>query len=129
MSIPTDLKYTKSHEWVKTEANGTISVGITDHAQELLGDMVFVELPQVGDTFEQKQECAVAESVKAAADIYSPVSGEVVEVNAPLVDSPEEINQDAFNTWLFKLKPSNPAELDGLLDAAGYQTILDNEDH
>lgn len=129
MSIPTDLKYTKSHEWVKTETDGTVSVGITHHAQELLGDMVFVELPQVGDTFAQKQECAVAESVKAAADVYAPVSGEVVEVNTPLVDSPENINQDAFGSWLFKLKPSDPAELDGLLDAAGYQEVLDSEDH
>ncbi|MCP5246140.1 MAG: glycine cleavage system protein GcvH [Burkholderiales bacterium] len=129
MSIPTDLKYTKSHEWVKTEANGTVSVGITHHAQELLGDMVFIELPQVGDTFAQKQECAVAESVKAAADVYAPVSGEVVEINSPLVDNPENINQDAFGSWLFKLKPSNPSELDGLLDAAGYQEVLDSEDH
>jgi len=129
MSIPTDLKYTKSHEWVRTEADGTVTVGITDHAQELLGDMVFVELPQVGDTFAQKQECAVAESVKAAADVYSPLSGEVVEVNTPLVDSPEDINQDAFNAWLFKLKLSNSAELEGLLDAEGYQAILDSEEH
>ncbi len=129
MSIPTDLKYTKSHEWVKTEADGTVTVGITDHAQELLGDMVFVELPQVGDTFTQKQECAVAESVKAAADVYCPISGEVVEVNTPLVDSPENINQDAFNSWLFKLKPSNSDELGGLLDAEGYQTLLDSEEH
>ena len=129
MSIPTDLKYTKSHEWVKTEADGTVTVGITDHAQELLGDMVFVELPDVGKTFSQKQECAVAESVKAAADVYSPISGEVVEVNSALVDNPEKINEDAFNAWLFKLKPSNASELDGLLDAAGYQNVLDNEDH
>ncbi|SEQ79746.1 glycine cleavage system H protein [Nitrosomonas sp. Nm51] len=129
MSIPTDLKYTKSHEWVKTEADGNVSVGITDHAQELLGDMVFVELPQVGDTFTQKQECAVAESVKAAADVYSPVSGEVTEVNSALADNPENINQDAFGSWLFKLKPSNPAELEGLFDAAGYQALLDNEEH
>ena len=129
MSIPTDLEYTTSHEWVKTEADGTVTVGITDHAQELLGDMVFVELPDVGKTFSQKQECAVAESVKAAADVYSPISGEVVEVNSALVDNPEKINEDAFNAWLFKLKPSNASELDGLLDAAGYQNVLDNEDH
>ena len=129
MSIPTDLKYTTSHEWVKTEADGTVTVGITDHAQEFLGDMVFVELPDVGKTFSQKQECAVAESVKAAADVYSPISGEVVEVNSALVDNPEKINEDAFNAWLFKLKPSNASELDGLLDAAGYQNVLDNEDH
>ncbi|MDR4651757.1 MAG: glycine cleavage system protein GcvH [Nitrosomonas sp.] len=129
MSIPSDLKYTRSHEWVKIEADGTVTVGITDHAQELLGDMVFVELPKVGDSFSQKQECAVAESVKAAADVYSPISGEVIEVNSALADSPEKINQDAFGSWLFKLKPGNPAELDGLLDATGYQEVLDNEDH
>jgi glycine cleavage system H protein len=129
MSIPSDLKYTRSHEWVKIEADGTATVGITDHAQELLGDMVFVELPKVGDSFSQKQECAVAESVKAAADVYSPISGEVIEVNSALADSPEKINQDAFGSWLFKLKPGNPAELDGLLDATGYQEVLDNEDH
>ncbi|HQU62637.1 MAG TPA: glycine cleavage system protein GcvH [Nitrosomonas sp.] len=129
MSIPSDLKYTRSHEWVKIEADGTVTVGITDHAQELLGDMVFVELPKVGDSFSQKQECAVAESVKAAADVYSPISGEVIEVNSALADSPEKINQDAFGSWLFKLKPGNPAELDGLLDAAGYQEVLDSEDH
>ncbi|MDC8445948.1 MAG: glycine cleavage system protein GcvH [Nitrosomonas sp.] len=129
MSIPSDLKYTRSHEWVKIEADGTVTVGITDHAQELLGDMVFVELPKVGDSFSQKQECAVAESVKAAADVYAPISGEVIEVNSALADSPEKINQDAFGSWLFKLKPGNPAELDGLLDAAGYQEVLDSEDH
>lgn len=129
MSIPSDLKYTRSHEWVKAEADGTVTVGITDHAQELLGDMVFIELPKVGDSFSQKQECAVAESVKAAADVYAPISGEVIEVNSALTDSPEEINQDAFGSWLFKLKPGNPSELDGLLDAAGYQEVLDSEDH
>lgn len=129
MSIPSDLKYTSSHEWVKVEADGTVTVGITDHAQELLGDMVFIELPEVGKTFSQKQECAVAESVKAAADVYSPISGEVVEVNSSLADNPEKINEDAFGSWLFKLKPGNAAELDGLLDAAGYQNVLDNEDH
>jgi len=129
MSIPSDLKYTRSHEWVKIEADGTVTIGITDHAQELLGDMVFVELPKVGDSFSQKQECAVAESVKAAADVYSPISGEVIEVNSALADSPEKINQDAFGSWLFKLKPGNPAELDGLLNAAGYQEVLDSEDH
>jgi len=129
MSIPSDLKYTRSHEWVKIEADGTATVGITDHAQELLGDMVFVELPKVGDSFSQKQECAVAESVKAAADVYSPISGEVIEVNSALADSPEKINQDAFGSWLIFSEPGNPAELDGLLDAAGYQEVLDNEDH
>ena len=129
MSIPTNLKYSKSHEWVKSEADGTVTVGISHHAQELLGDMVFIELPEVGRTLKQKEECAVAESVKAAADVYSPISGEVTAVNSPLVDEPGKINEDAYSAWLFKLKPSNPAELDGLLDAAAYAELVENEDH
>ena len=129
MSIPTNLKYSKSHEWVKSEADGTVTVGITHHAQELLGDMVFIELPEVGRQLKQKEECAVAESVKAAADIYSPISGEVTEVNSPLVDEPDKINKDAYSAWLFKLKPSNIAELGGLLDAAAYTELVENEEH
>ena len=129
MSIPTQLKYTKSHEWVKPEADGTVTIGVTHHAQELLGDMVFVELPQIGRKLAQKEECAVAESVKAAADVYSPISGEVTAVNSGLESEPEKINQDAYSAWLFKLKPANPAELDGLLDAAAYAELLENEDH
>lgn len=129
MSIPTNLKYSKSHEWVKSEADGTVTVGITHHAQELLGDMVFIELPEVGRQLKQKEECAVAESVKAAADIYSPISGEVTAVNSPLVDEPEKINKDAYSAWLFKLKPSNAAELDGLLDATAYTELVENEEH
>jgi glycine cleavage system H protein len=129
MSIPTHLKYSKSHEWVKSEADGTVTVGITHHAQELLGDMVFIELPEVGRQLKQKEECAVAESVKAAADIYSPISGEVTAVNSPLIDEPEKINKDAYSAWLFKLKPSNAAELDGLLDAAAYTELVENEEH
>ncbi len=129
MSIPTDLKYTNSHEWVKPESDGTVTIGVTHHAQELLGDMVFVELPQVGHTLAQKEECAVAESVKAAADVYAPISGEVVAVNSELESEPEKINQDAYSAWLFKLKPSDSSELDGLLDASGYQTLLENEQH
>ena len=129
MSVPTNLKYSKSHEWVKPEADGTITVGITHHAQELLGDMVFIELPEVGRKLKQKEECAVAESVKAAADVYSPISGEVIAVNSPLTDEPGRINEDAYSAWLFKLKPSNTAELDGLLDAATYTELVENEDH
>lgn len=129
MSIPTNLKYSKSHEWVKPEADGTVTVGITHHAQELLGDMVFIELPEVGRTLKQKEECAVAESVKAAADIYSPISGEVIAVNSPLVDEPGKINEDAYSSWLFKLKPSNVAELDGLLDVAAYTELVESEEH
>lgn len=129
MSIPANLKYSKSHEWVKPEADGTVTIGITHHAQELLGDMVFVELPEVGKTFKQKEECAVAESVKAAADVYSPISGEVIAVNSPLADEPGKINEDAYGSWLFKMKPSNPAEIDALLDAAAYTELVANEDH
>lgn len=129
MSIPTNLKYSKSHEWVKSEADGTVTVGITHHAQELLGDMVFIELPEVGKTLKQKEECAVAESVKAAADVYSPISGEVIAVNSPLVDEPGKINEDAYSAWLFKMKPSNTAEIDGLLDAAAYTALVESEDH
>lgn len=129
MSIPTNLKYSKSHEWVKSEADGTVTVGITHHAQELLGDMVFIELPEVGQTLKQKEECAVAESVKAAADVYSPISGEVIAVNSPLVDEPGKINEDAYSAWLFKMKPSNTAEIDGLLDAAAYTALVESEAH
>ena len=129
MSIPTQLKYSKSHEWVKSEADGTVTVGISHHAQELLGDMVFIELPEVGRNLKQKEECAVAECVKAAADVYSPISGEVTVVNSPLVDEPGKINEDAYSAWLFKMKPSNVAELDGLLDAAAYSELVESEDH
>ena len=129
MTTPTNLKYTKSHEWVKPEADGTVTIGITHHAQELLGDLVFVELPAVGRTLKQGEECAVVESVKAAADVFAPVAGEVVAANAELADAPEKINQDAYVAWLFKLKPAAPAELTGLLDAAAYQAIADADKH
>ncbi|HRQ05454.1 glycine cleavage system protein GcvH [Nitrosomonas halophila] len=129
MSIPAELKYAKSHEWVKLEADGTVTIGITQHAQELLGDMVFVELPQVGRNLAQREECAVVESVKAASDVYAPVSGEVIEVNSELESAPEKINQEPYAAWLFKLKLSDPAELDGLLDANGYQQALESEAH
>lgn len=129
MDIPTNLKYTKSHEWVRLEDDGSATIGITQHAQELLGDMVFVEIPQVGRKLKQKEECAVVESVKAAADVYAPISGEVTAVNPELESAPEKVNQDAYAAWLFKLKPTNTAELDGLLDAADYQKILESEAH
>jgi glycine cleavage system H protein len=129
MTTPDNLKYTKSHEWVKQEADGTVTVGITHHAQELLGDLVFVETPAVGRALKQGDECAVVESVKAAADVFAPVSGEVIAVNAELADAPEKINQDAYGAWMFKLKPANPAELTGLLDAAAYQAIAGAEKH
>ena len=129
MSIPSDLKYTQSHEWVRAEVDGTVTVGITHHAQDLLGDMVFVETPTVGRQLAAKEECAVVESVKAASDVYAPVTGEVVAVNEALESAPESINQDPYGAWMFKLKPANPADLDGLLDAAGYQAVADAEGH
>lgn len=129
MSIPTHLKYTKSHEWVKPEEDGTVTIGITHHAQELLGDMVFVELPQTGRKLEKKEECAVVESVKAAADVYAPIGGEAIAANADLESEPEKINQDAYSAWLFKLKPDNASDLDDLLSAADYEKLLENEDH
>ncbi|MCO6426942.1 glycine cleavage system protein GcvH [Nitrosomonas communis] len=129
MSIPTHLKYTKSHEWIKAESDGTVTIGITQHAQELLGDMVFVELPKIGRTLAQKEECAVVESVKAAADVYSPLAGEVVAVNSELESSPEKINQDPYLAWLFKLKLANAADLESLLDAQGYEKVLESEEH
>jgi glycine cleavage system H protein len=129
MTTPANLKYTKTHEWVKLEADGTVTIGITHHAQEMLGDLVFVETPAVGCKLKQGKECAVVESVKAAADVYAPLSGEVVAANAELADAPEKINADAYAAWMFKLKPDNPAELGGLLDAAAYQAIADAEKH
>lgn len=122
-NVPATLKYAASHEWVLLNADGTVTIGITDHAQEALGDLVFVEQPEVGATFEAEKEIAVVESVKAAADVYAPIAGEVVEVNQAVVDAPESVNQDAYAAWLFKMKPANVADLDKLLDAAGYQAI------
>ncbi|MBC3919568.1 glycine cleavage system protein GcvH [Undibacterium sp. CY18W] len=120
MNVPADLKYTTSHEWVRTEADGTITVGITEFAQDALGDIVFVDLPKVGTVLDAGKDCAVVESVKAAGDIYAPVTGEVVAINEALADAPESINADAFAAWLFKLKPANIADVDGLLSAETY---------
>lgn len=129
MSNPTDLKYTASHEWVKTEADGTITVGITQHAQELLGDMVFVEAPAAGSKLNAKEECAVVESVKAAADIYAPVAGEVTATNSDLDSTPESINETPYEAWLFKMKPDNAADVEALMDATAYQAHVDSEAH
>lgn len=123
MNIPADLKYTASHEWVRVEADGSISVGITDHAQSALGDIVFLELPEPGRRLAANEACAVVESVKAASDIYAPVAGEVLAKNEAVIDAPEKVNQDPYGTWLFKLKPTDPAELGGLLDAAAYTQV------
>ena len=128
--LPADLKYSKSHEWVRDEGDGTVTVGITDHAQELLGDLVFVELPEVGTPVEMEGECAVVESVKAASDVFSPVSGEVVEVNELLADAPETINQDAYEEgWIFRVKLTNPSEVDALMDANSYAEHSESEEH
>jgi glycine cleavage system H protein len=129
MSNPSNLKYTSTHEWVKNEADGTISIGITQHAQELLGDMVFVETPAVGRKLKAKEECAVVESVKAAADVYAPVSGEVTAVNSELDSKPEAINADPYAAWMFRMKPDNAAEVAALMDAAAYQAVVDSEAH
>ncbi len=125
-NIPSELKYVTSHEWVREEGDNIVTVGITEHAQELLGDMVFVELPEVDDAISTGDDVAVAESVKAASDIYAPVSGTVIEVNEELEDSPELVNSDAFGEgWLFKVKLDDTAELDNLLDAEGYANSID----
>jgi len=129
MSNPANLKYTASHEWVKTESDGTISVGITQHAQELLGDMVFVETPAVDRKLKAKEECAVVESVKAAADIYAPVNGVVTAVNSELDSAPEAINSAPYSAWIFRMKPDNPADVAALMDAKAYQTVVDSEAH
>ncbi|MBI3170975.1 MAG: glycine cleavage system protein GcvH [Hydrocarboniphaga effusa] len=120
--VPNDLRYAKSHEWAKKQPDGTVLIGITDHAQAALGDLVFVEVPKVGRQIKAGEACAVVESVKAASDVYAPVSGEVVEANPDLANAPETLNQDPYGKgWMFKLKPSSAAELDQLLDAAAYQ--------
>jgi glycine cleavage system H protein len=129
MTIPTELRYTTSHEWARREADGSVSVGITHHAQDRLGDIVFVEPPALGKRVERGQECGVVESVKAAADIYAPLSGEVVAVNDTLGGAPEAVNQDAYAAWMFRLRLSDAAQWDGLLDAAAYQKLVESESH
>lgn len=129
MSIPTDIKYTATHEWARLETDGSVTIGITDHAQDLLGDMVFVENPTVGRTLTAGEECAVVESVKAASDVYAPIAGEVVAVNEAIEAEPQKLNEDAFAHWMFRIKPANAADLDGLMDAAAYQAAVDAEEH
>lgn len=129
-NVPSDLKYTKTHEWVRDEGDGVVTIGITDHAQELLGDLVFVELPDVGATLDVGGDCAVVESVKAASDVYAPLTGEVLEVNETLADAPETINQDAYGDgWMFKLKLADAGELDALMGAEAYTEHAESEDH
>ena len=127
--IPADLKYTKSHEWVKSGADGIVTIGITDHAQAALGDLVFVEPPKQGRKLKAGESCAVVESVKAASDVYSPIAGEVVAGNDALNDAPESINKDAYGAWLMKLKPDNAKDVDGLMDAKAYEKFLADEAH
>ena len=128
MNTPTNLKYAASHEWARLDVDGSVAIGITDHAQEALGDIVFLELPAVGRVVKAGEECAVVESVKAASDIYAPVSGEVVDINQAAADAPESVNTDAYAAWLFRVKPADAAqattELAGLLDAAAYGATL-----
>ncbi|GGB44807.1 glycine cleavage system H protein [Oceanisphaera marina] len=127
-NIPSELKYARTHEWVRLEGNGEAVVGISEHAQDLLGDMVFVELPEVGRTVDASEDCAVAESVKAASDIYAPVGGEIIAVNEALEDSPELVNSDPYGDgWLFRIKLSDDSDLEELLDANDYQNSIDEE--
>ncbi|MDO9238626.1 MAG: glycine cleavage system protein GcvH [Methylicorpusculum sp.] len=123
--LPDNLKYAKTHEWAKLEDDNLVRVGITDFAQSELGDLVFIELPKIGRQLKTGEQCSVVESVKTASDLYSPVSGEVVSVNENLNDSPEQVNDDAYTSWLFCIKADNPSELDALMDADDYQKMID----
>ncbi len=129
-NIPVELKYAKTHEWARTNDDGSVTVGISDSAQDQLGDMVFIEVPEVGQSVESGEGCAVVESVKAASDVYAPVAGEVVEVNEGLADSPETVNQDAYGEgWLFRMQPGNAGDMDALMDSDAYADFLASEDH
>lgn len=129
-NIPDKLKYTQSHEWVRDDGDGIVTIGITDHAQELLGDLVFVELPEIGSHLDAGDDAAVVESVKAASDVYSPLGGEVVEINEALAAAPESINESAYEDgWIYRLRMADAEELDGLLDADAYTQHCENEDH
>jgi glycine cleavage system H protein len=129
-SIPSDLKYLESHEWVRVESDGTVTIGISDHAQGALGDLVFVEVPEVGKALKKGNAAAVVESVKAASDVYSPISGEVVAANESLGSAPELVNSDPYGQgWLFKIKPTNKDELSQLLDAQAYEKVVESEAH
>ncbi len=126
MDIPTDRKYSESHQWARTEADGRISVGITHYAQELLGDLIFVEAPAPGRKVARGEQCGSVESVKSASDIYAPVSGQVSAINSELDKTPEKINQNAYEAWIFKLEPADIAEIATLLDADGYRALIEN---
>jgi glycine cleavage system H protein len=120
MNIPQNLYYTESHEWVRIESDGTITIGITDHAQEALGDIVFLELPEAGKQYGAGDACAVVESVKAASDIYAPVAGEIIAANDDVTSAPEKVNSDAYSSWLFKMKPADVSKVEALLSAEAY---------
>ncbi len=124
MNVPKELKYADSHEWMRAEADGTVTIGITDHAQEALGDLVFIELPAVGRQLKAGEACAVVESVKAASDVYAPIAGEVVAANADVTAAPESLNENPYTHWLFRLKPAMPDSLAGMLDAAAYEKLI-----
>lgn len=126
-NIPTELRYSATHEWARLEADGSVSIGISDHAQEALGDVVYVELPEAGALLEAGQGAGVVESVKAASDIYTPISGKVIAINEALIDHPECVNSAPYENWFFRIHPSNAAELDALLDAAGYQAVCSTD--
>ncbi len=129
-NIPVELRYTRTHEWARQNDDGSITVGISDNAQDQLGDMVYIEVPEVGQAVTAGDACAVVESVKAASDVYSPVSGEVVEVNETLADAPETVNQDAYGAgWLFRVQPGNAGELDGMMDGDAYGAFLEEDSH
>jgi glycine cleavage system H protein len=129
-NIPVELKYTKSHEWARHNDDGTVTVGITDNAQDQLGDMVYIEVPEAGQAVIAQEACAVVESVKAASDVYAPVSGKVIEVNETLGESPETVNQDAYGAgWLFRIEPSDAGDLDGLMDGEAYASFIEDEAH
>ena len=125
-NLPDDLKYAETHEWVKLEDDGTVRVGITDHAQEELGDLVYIELPELGRQLSAREECAVVESVKAASDLYSPLTGEIIAINEAVVESPEMVNDDAYGAWLFSIRPADRGELNELLDAEAYAESLED---
>jgi len=129
-NIPVELKYAKTHEWARTNDDGSVTVGISDSAQDQLGDMVFIEVPEIGATVIAEEACAVVESVKAASDVYSPIGGEIVEVNEALADSPETVNHDAYGEgWIFRIEPVDAGELGALMDADSYSDFLASESH
>ena len=127
MNVPSNLRYTEAHEWVRAEDDGTVTVGITDHAQAALGDLVYLELPAVGRVVAAGEACAVVESVKAASDVYAPIGGEILAVNSPLTDAPEEVNKDAYAAWFFRLRPADGGALAGLLAPKAYEAVIGDE--